>query len=180
MKLVFPEEKSENDRIENRDDQQSVESHTDEKCAIAYRQVQSEPYASLGDFGNILRYADAYGGEQWQVTQQRIVDDGRVAVKNIQGIIFSPHERDFIFYADENIEYDSHAYQKRAEESRPGFDPLFIEKMPYRFHKSLIFAGETYKCIFERHVQTVEIFICQSFSVEKFFDGILVVVGIES
>ena len=59
---VFPEEKSENDRIENRDDQQSVESHTDEKCAIAYRQVQSEPYASLGDFGNILRYADAYGG----------------------------------------------------------------------------------------------------------------------
>ena len=176
---VFPEEKSENDRIENRDDQQSVESHTDEKCAIAYRQVQSEPYASLGDFGNILRYADAYGGEQWQVTQQRIVDDGRVAVKNIQGIIFSPHERDFIFYADENIEYDSHAYQKRAEESRPGFDPLFIEKMPYRFHKSLIFAGETYKCIFERHVQTVEIFICQSFSVEKFFDGILVVVGIE-
>ena len=67
----------------------------------------------------------AYGGEQWQVTQQRIVDDGWVAVKNIQGIIFSPHERDFIFYADENIEYDSHAYQKRAEESRPGFDPLF-------------------------------------------------------
>ena len=28
-------------------------------------------------------------------------------------------------------------------------------------------------------MQTVEIFICQSFSVEKFFDGILVVVGIE-
>ena len=80
---VFPKEKSEDDRIENRDEQQSIESHTDEKRAIAYRQVQCEPYAPLGDFGNILRYADAYGGEQRQIAQQRIIDDGRVAVKNL-------------------------------------------------------------------------------------------------